>query len=34
MIDRVITTTKGLIAEIGFRGEIAGIDCKMATNKK
>ena len=33
-IDRVTTTTKGDIADIGFRGDMDGIDCKTATNKK
>lgn len=33
-IERVITTTKGVIAEIGFNGDIVGIDYNIATNKK
>jgi hypothetical protein len=29
-----MTTAKGEMAEIGFKGEMAGIDYKIATNKK
>ncbi len=33
-IDRVITTIKGEIADIGFRGDMDGKDYKIATIRK
>ena len=33
-IDNEITTTNGVIAEMGLKGEIDGNDYKIATNKK
>ena len=34
IIDKDTTNTKGAIADKGFKGEICGIDCKIATIKK
>lgn len=33
-IESVTTTTNGEIAEIGFKGDMLGMDCKMATKRK
>ena len=34
IIDSTITKTRGAMAETGFKGEIAGIDYKIATIRK
>ena len=34
MMDREITNTNGAMAERGFRGEMAGMDCMMAVMRK